>query len=77
MFVKGGRVNKLSEFISLKGKIETISMMDLRTSPGEVITQAELGKTYIIERNGKPVALLNSIPTDILVTMKRKKESKK
>lgn len=48
--------------LSLAGKLEVISMMDLRKQPGEVMASVELGKTFVVERNGKPVAVISQLP---------------
>ena len=53
-------MKKLADEKILKGKTETISAMDFRKSPGEVLLQVEMGKIYIITRNGKPVAEIRS-----------------
>ena len=55
-------MNKLKDEISLEGKLETISMMELRKNPGEIISSVELGKTFIIQRNGVKIATLRRLP---------------
>lgn len=42
----------------LAGQTETISMMDLRSRPGDVIDQVQMGKTFTITKGGKAVAVL-------------------
>ena len=54
-------MKKLNEEVSLKGKIDLISMMDLRSSPGEVLNQVELGKTFIVTRRMKQVAIISKL----------------
>ncbi|MCZ6775848.1 MAG: type II toxin-antitoxin system prevent-host-death family antitoxin [Ignavibacteria bacterium] len=49
---------KLNESDLLVGKTETITAMDLRRGPGDILTQVSMGKTFIITRNGKPIATL-------------------
>ena len=56
---------KLKDCISLEGLIDEISMMDLRKGPGEIITQVELGKTFVIKRANKPIAILCKVPGDL------------
>ncbi len=48
----------LKEQIDLLGEIEVITVTELRSRPGECLTQVSLGKTFCITRNGKPVAFL-------------------
>lgn len=47
---------KLDKMNLLDGQKETITAMDFRKSPGEVLLQVALGKRYVITRYGKPVA---------------------
>jgi antitoxin (DNA-binding transcriptional repressor) of toxin-antitoxin stability system len=46
----------------MSGKIETITATDFRRSPGEVLDSVALGKTFIITKNGHPVARLSQHP---------------
>lgn len=62
-------IRKISDEVSLTKKIETITAMDFRKSPGEVLTQVGLGKTFIITKNGKPSAVISRLPGQTL-TMK-------
>lgn len=55
-------MQRLKDYVSLDGKIETISMRDLRAGPGDIMSQVELGKTFVIERAKKPIALLCKLP---------------
>jgi hypothetical protein len=55
-------MKNIKDEISLAGKLETISMMELRQQPGEVLKSVELGKTFVVERNGKAIAVLSQLP---------------
>lgn len=55
-------MNKIRQEVDLTGLIENITMMQLRNQPGEVLTQAGLGKTFIISRAGKPIAFITKLP---------------
>lgn len=45
--------------MSLAGQTETITAMDFRKAPGDVLLQAQMGKTFTITRNGVIVAVLS------------------
>ena len=55
-------MKSIKDEISLVGRTETITMMDLRKKPGEVLSSVALGKTFIITRSGKPIAELKKLP---------------
>lgn len=44
------------QLVSLSGQSEEITISKLRSNPGEVFTQVELGKEFTISKNGKIVA---------------------
>jgi len=53
---------KQEVLIDLNSKLDTISMTDFRDQPGELISNVKLGMTYVIEKNGKPIAVLSKLP---------------
>lgn len=55
-------MKKIKDEISLAGRIEKISMMELRKTPGEVLDSVKLGKVFIITKNGKCIAELQKLP---------------
>lgn len=55
---------------TLLGEVESITMMELRRNPGEVMDQVTLGKVFTITRGGKVVATLTRTNTEL--TKKRK-----
>lgn len=61
-------MKKIKDEVSMAGSIENISISELRKSPGEVLKSVELGKTYVICRSGKPVAVLSKPPGETLCT---------
>ncbi len=56
----------LKDEISLKGKVEQITLMELRQHPGEVFSSVALGKTFVITKSGKPVAIISKPPGETL-----------
>ena len=55
-------MQKLVDEQLLAGRFEKITMMDLRDRPGEVFTAIELGKTFVVTRWGKDIAVLSKVP---------------
>ena len=49
----------LSKSMSLAGQTETITAMDFRKTPGDILLQAQMGKTFTITRQGVVVAVLS------------------
>ena len=45
--------------MALAGQTETITAMDFRRTPGDVLLQTQLGKTFTITKNGTVVAVLS------------------
>jgi len=54
-------MKRLSELLDLTGQTETITAIELRRLPGEVMEQAAMGKTYIVTKNGKPIIQITRI----------------
>lgn len=57
---------ELNLTLSLTGRVESITMMDLRKNPGEVMDQVELGKIFTITRAGKVVAELRRVDAPVM-----------
>ena len=55
-------MKSITDEINLAGKIEKITMMELRKNPGEVIDLVSLGKTFILTRSGKEIAIISKPP---------------
>jgi prevent-host-death family protein len=55
-------MKKISQLVSLKQEIEHMSMSDLRANPGEVIESVRLGKTFIVSKAGRQIAVLSALP---------------
>ena len=49
----------LTKSMSLVGQTETITVMDFRKGPGDVLLQAQMGKVFNITKNGVIVAVLS------------------
>lgn len=43
----------------LQGQIECITMMQLREGPGDIVTQIQMGKRFVLTRAGKAVAVMH------------------
>lgn len=52
----------LAEEITLLGKIETVTLTELRKQPGEVFASVKLGKTFIVTSKGKAIAIISKPP---------------
>lgn len=57
---------KLTDSLILAGTLENITMMELRESPGDIIAQAALGRSFIISKSGRPIAVLSRLPGEQL-----------
>lgn len=47
---------KTTDMQLLAGQRETLSMTELRSRPGDVVTQVQMGKTFDVEKNSQRVA---------------------
>jgi antitoxin (DNA-binding transcriptional repressor) of toxin-antitoxin stability system len=56
----------LSKTQILTGQKETISAMDFRRTPGDILLQAQMGKTFSITKNGVIVAVISPPEPDAL-----------
>lgn len=56
----------LAKTAILTGQSETITAMDFRRGPGDVLLQAQMGKMFNITRNGVVVAVLSPPEPDAL-----------
>jgi antitoxin (DNA-binding transcriptional repressor) of toxin-antitoxin stability system len=50
----------LSQMALLRGRDFTITMMDLRNQPGEVMDLVIQGATITVTRQGKPIAIIHA-----------------
>lgn len=57
---------RLEKSAILTGQIETITCMDFRKGPGDVLLQAQMGKTFNITKNGVVIAVLHAPEPDAL-----------
>lgn len=51
---------RLTDMNLMAGKTEQITMTDLRSRPGDVIDQVQMGKTFVVSKAGKVVAEISS-----------------
>ena len=49
---------KLKDEVRLQSKVDTITMMEFRHSPGEIMDKVMYGQTIIVTRSGKPQAMI-------------------
>lgn len=56
----------VADEVSLAGKLDTITVMELRRQPGEVLACVSLGKTFVVTKSGKPIAIISKPPGEQL-----------
>lgn len=49
----------LTKSMDLTGQRETITAMDFRRTPGDILLQAQMGKVFGITKNGVIIAVLS------------------
>jgi prevent-host-death family protein len=52
-------ITKLTDMNLLAGQSDEITLSDLRSRPGDVFSQVQMGKTFTITKNGKAIAILS------------------
>ena len=57
---------RLEKSAILTGQVETIIAMDFRRGPGDVLLQAQMGKTFNITKHGVVIAVLHAPEPDAL-----------
>lgn len=57
---------KLTDLVNLSGQVETITLSDFRSRPGDIITQVQMGKTFTITKAGKKAAVLSPVEMNAL-----------
>lgn len=56
----------LQQEVNLVGKIEHITMTDLRKTPGEIFACVQLGKVFIVTHKRKEIAVISKPPGETL-----------
>lgn len=54
-------MRRFADMALLKGKDFTITMMDFRRQPGDVMDLVIQGATITVTRQGKPIAVIHSL----------------
>lgn len=60
------RPKRLTDSQPLRGQLEYLALQDMRAAPGDIINQVQMGKVYVITKQGKPVAVLQALPGERL-----------
>ena len=50
----------------LVGELEVMTLTDFRRGPGDVIAQVQMGKVFVLTKQGKPVAVISKPPGEQL-----------
>ncbi len=50
----------LTKTMDLTGQRETITAMDFRRSPGDILLQAQMGKVFSVTKNGVVIAIISA-----------------
>ncbi len=50
---------KLSDMNLFAGRVESLTVSDFRSRPGDILLQVQMGKTFNITKNGKIIAILS------------------
>ena len=53
---------RLTDMQLLNGKLETITAMQLRAAPGDILDSVMAGKVFVVTKHNKPVAVISRIP---------------
>lgn len=59
-------MRKLADIHTLKGQALTITLTELRKSPGEVFTQVAMGAEFTVTKSGKGIAKITPIELNAL-----------
>lgn len=59
-------IKTLKDEVSLSGKVEQITLMDLRKQPREVFASVALGKIFVVTKMGKPIGIISKPPGETL-----------
>lgn len=59
-------MKSIAQEVSLNGRFEMITIGDLRKNPGEVLASVDLGKTFLVTKSGRPIAVLSKPPGETL-----------
>jgi prevent-host-death family protein len=57
---------KLTDMKLLAGQTEEITMTDLRSRPGDVVGQVQMGKTFTITKAGEAIATIQPVEPNAL-----------
>ena len=49
--------------VDLKGQTEEITVSEFRQNPGDIFLQVQMGKTFVVRRNGKVICRI--VPPEV------------